>query len=210
MCSGLLFKSDLIAIFTRAEALQHIMVNRLGACRGFVVVPCRRGQLFWLSGILALEKQHLQCVGEWGLVQVIYPSLLALCCLLKLVYAGGRGDKWHQPSPSSPVRGVCTHCCPGSHHRTVNYLPLYVPGIPQISVFSLSVSGPSAHQTVHCTCVLPQADQINLELQILGTWHDAYLCYSSGGGSHCAGNGAGLSQKGSRTNEQELRIWSKA
>ena len=50
----------------------------------------------------------------------------------------------------------------------------------------------------------------SVNLQTLGTWCGRDLRWSSGGGSHCTGTGAGLTQKGSHTRVQECEVWSKA
>lgn len=51
-----------------------------------------------------LRKAASAECGGWGLCKQFRPPELALCCFLKLVYTGGRGNKWHWPSSSFPER----------------------------------------------------------------------------------------------------------
>ena len=54
-------------VFTRAEASQHCMVNRFGACRGVYAGLLAEGHVATVSGTLPLVKKHLQSAGGLGL-----------------------------------------------------------------------------------------------------------------------------------------------
>ena len=66
----------------------------------------------------------------------------ALCCSLKSIDANvwqGEGV-WHHTLLSSLERGIQACFCSGNPHRRANNLPSFVPGIPQVPAFTLSVS----------------------------------------------------------------------
>lgn len=76
------------------------------------------------------------------------------------------GGKWDQPSPSFPQRRVRGCCCLGNPHRRTNNHPSFVPCVPQIPVFILSVSEPAAifpSKNTQCACVLTQAHQLSFK-----------------------------------------------
>lgn len=85
-------------------------------------------------------------------------------------------------------------------------LPLWVPGVPQIPVFTLCLDCLPAQQNSTPVFYPRQASGV-LKTQTLGTWHGVAPGRSSGEGYFHDAAGAGLPQKGSHTNAQEIGVF---
>ena len=68
-------------------------------CRGFLLAFHGKGPLRWsLRTTSRVQGGHTLC-------KQVRQTVLMLCCLMKLVYAEGKGVEWCQPAPLSPEVG---------------------------------------------------------------------------------------------------------
>ena len=92
-----------------------------------------------------------------------------------------RREKWCQPSPSSPKRGVCDWCCSESPHWSLNNIPSCVPGIPQIPDFTPSVTSCLPNQQCSAPEFYLRHTGWVSNLPTLGIEGSTDPCWSSGG-----------------------------
>ena len=90
--------------------LELMICRTLWCMQEFVLVFWGRVPPHSFLGTSAREKQYQQSAEARTRYKHVKQWVLVLCCLLKCVYAEGWGRKWHQPTPLSPERGICT-CC---------------------------------------------------------------------------------------------------
>ena len=140
------------------------MVSRCGACGGVCAGLLRQGPVaLVLRHTYQRKAAPAECKGTGLGVSSLGRQYWQLCCLLKLVYAEGWGREMAPAPFHSPERGVCDHHCLGGPSRRGNNLHLCVSGVSHIPVSTLSVSGPSAHTVMQCTCVLSQAGWLSFK-----------------------------------------------